>query len=138
MHCCCGPTHSERLSVSAGLHHVLQAEYVQVYSAPLGQNAGLLHRVRHSHTENVQVGWHFGLNKKHISDLSEKRGQKCWWSLESPWAAFSCDAAGRCNQLPDHLNASQHTATFKSRLKIKDFAMCNIKFLYYIKLCCLF
>lgn len=44
------------VSVCAGLHPVLQAEYFQVYSAPLGPNARLLYRLRHSHTEDVQVG----------------------------------------------------------------------------------
>lgn len=42
--------------MSAGIHPVLQAEYFQVYFAPLGQNARLFHCLRHSHTEDVQVG----------------------------------------------------------------------------------
>lgn len=63
-------THRKCRSVSAGLHHVLQAEYVQVYSAPLGPNARLLHRLRHRHAENVQVGW-----TQYISDLVEEYKQ---------------------------------------------------------------
>ena len=47
-----------RLNVSlfAGVHHVLQAEHLQVYPAPLGPDARVLHCLRHSHAENVQVG----------------------------------------------------------------------------------
>ncbi|CAF87577.1 unnamed protein product, partial [Tetraodon nigroviridis] len=37
------------------VHHVLQAEHVQVHSAALGPDARLLHRLRHRHAENVQV-----------------------------------------------------------------------------------
>lgn len=46
---------NESLYVSAGLHHVLQTEHVQVYSAALGPDARLLYCLRHCHAEDVQV-----------------------------------------------------------------------------------
>lgn len=42
-------------SVPPGVHHVLQAEHLQVYPAALGPDARLLHRLRHRHAEDVQV-----------------------------------------------------------------------------------
>lgn len=50
-----GLTHSIGRLASAGFHHVLQAQHVQVHSAALGPDARLLHRLRHRHAENVQV-----------------------------------------------------------------------------------
>lgn len=44
------------VSVSAGLHHELQAQHLQVHLAALGPDARLLHRLRHCHAEDVPVG----------------------------------------------------------------------------------
>lgn len=44
------------VSVSAGLHHELQAQHLQVHLAALGPDARLLHCLRHCHAEDVPVG----------------------------------------------------------------------------------
>lgn len=43
------------VSVSAGLHHELQTQHLQVHLAALGPNARLLHRLWHCHAEDVPV-----------------------------------------------------------------------------------
>ena len=42
--------------VLPGVHPVLPAQHLQVHPAALGPDDGLLHRVRHRHTQDVPVG----------------------------------------------------------------------------------